>query len=168
MWLLLEAAIWVLKSTVLYSAWSNCETDGTELHSANGIWLEKYWKSKPRVSQGKGIGYFSVAKSVSWSYLNRTCFSVIEEKIEGRETQKQKTIEDCCNKVLVEHLKWGIGWCPLILDFRQSLTAKDFYASIKNNPYIKISLCNCFWAFENGGLCITIGVTPKLLLQYFC
>ena len=48
-----------------------------------------------------------MANSVSWPQLNWACFSLTEDKTEGRETHRQAATEGGCSKDLTKHLKGG-------------------------------------------------------------
>lgn len=64
---------------------------------------QTHCKSKPRVYQGREVGYSSMAKSVILSHLSRTGFSVIEGITDGGENQQKAGR----SKSLVEHLNGG-------------------------------------------------------------
>jgi len=67
----------------------------------------KHTAKATQVSQGKEVGCFSMAKSVTCSQPNRACFSLTEDKTEGRKTHKQAAAEGSCSKGLAKHLKGG-------------------------------------------------------------
>ncbi len=48
-----------------------------------------------------------MAKSVAWSQSNLACFSVTEDKTEGRKTLKQAATQGGCSEDLAKHLQGG-------------------------------------------------------------
>ncbi len=60
-----------------------------------------------RLFEGIEMEYSSMAKSVAWSQSNRACFSVTEDKTEGRKTYKQAATQDGCSEDLAKHLQGG-------------------------------------------------------------
>lgn len=102
-WLLTELAGWSLKCTWLFSA-----------HIQANEFL-KEWN-----------GRFFNAQSVIWS--------LTEVKTQGRDTNKQAITQSGYRRRpdrVSQRRKWRIWWSPWFLDFTPSLSAKDFYPTIK-------------------------------------
>lgn len=117
----------------------NSEMYGAML-SAQAEWLDNGHMhitkaTKSFSKQRNGIFYYEFC----CLQPNRTCFSVMEAKTEGRVTLKQATSEAGYSTGLLKHLKgqnsiWGCGWIEVCW---QSLTAKDFY------PHLRVGGCGC-------------------------